>query len=278
MARTLAEADVHGVSLMRSALEHAVVTGHAIIAGRVFVPLTTGRTATEHAVRSQYLPDSNVSDLERASRRMNEWLHAIQEREWQRMGIVSAGHPGAGDIEDGARQLRLVEERVAALGLTLRENRKGRQVAELEARPGPMLLSERYLSDAEANGVTTATFKAKHAVTHGLEKGLLSASVEAPSSYEVQLMRPQQPVPGDLAYLLMQVPLSAFNSTRSMAVLPEIRGQMAFPLHELSKIRPAKLDRRAAAVSASLDDVAPERSRTGLFGAIDGSGSGEPLR
>lgn len=274
LARTLAEADVHAVSLLRSALEHAVVTAQAISAGRAFVPLTTGRTATEHAVRAQYLFDAEAPRLERAARRMNEWLFAIEEREWQRKGIVAASHPGADQIEDSSRQLRLVEERVAALGLGLEKSRNGRRhISGYEERPGPMVLSERYLSDADAHGVTTAIFKTKHAFMHGLETGLLSASVEVPSSFEVQLMRPQQMPVGDLAFSLLQVAFSAFNATRAMAVRFERGGDGDVAWGRLIKNRESLLETWAAPISSGLDEMAPDRPRTGLFGPL---GNPEP--
>ena len=172
-------------------------------------------------------------------------------------------------MQDSSDQLGFIDARAAALGLTLDGKGAKRHVVEVERRPGPMELGERYLSDAEAFGVTTAAFRTKNAFTHGLEIGLLAATVAVPSSYDAQLMQPQQMAVGELAFATMSVPLAVFNATRAMARrFDRIRdGDPAWT--RVLRVRDNLVEAWAAPISADLDEIAPNRPRTGLFGPLE---------
>jgi hypothetical protein len=62
---TLAEADVHAVLLMRSALAHADVVGRAVSQRRPFLPHSVGRIVVELGLRAQYLMDREATPMER---------------------------------------------------------------------------------------------------------------------------------------------------------------------------------------------------------------------
>lgn len=268
LARTLAEADAHAVLLLRSGLEHAVIVAQALSSGRAFVPLTVARTAAEHCLRAQYLLDPEVAGLERAGRRLNDWLYAVTESERQRVAIVKAGHPRSEEIKDATEQLAKVDDRAAELGLTVSGKDDRRHIVGVERRPTPMVLGERYLSDPAAFGVTSTVFRTKNAVTHGLETGLLAAAVEVSTSYEVQSMKPQQMEVGLLAFSVMSVPLAVFNATRAMAVRFG-RGGGDPRWEKVVRVRDELTEVWGAAISAHLDEIAPDRPRTGLFGPLE---------
>uniref|UniRef100_UPI00286E7399 hypothetical protein n=1 Tax=Nocardioides sp. TaxID=35761 RepID=UPI00286E7399 len=75
---------------MHSGLEHAAVTGQLLAAGRVFLPHTVARTASEHLLRAQHLVDPTATPEERRRRRLNEWAYAAVESDYRRQGLISS--------------------------------------------------------------------------------------------------------------------------------------------------------------------------------------------
>ena len=176
--------------------------------------------------------------------------------------------PGPEEIRDIAEQLEKISRRSRELGLSVTGRDDRRHVAGRERRPGTMVLSERYLSDPEAMGVTTAIFRSTSAVMHGTETGLLAAAVETPTSYEVQSMKPQQMRVGSLAFATMSVPLAVFNATHAMAVRFD-RGGGEANWEKLIRVRDHLIGVWSDAISAYIDEVAPDRPRTGLFSPLE---------
>jgi hypothetical protein len=79
LSQTVLEADMQGALLVRTSLEHLVTLAEAISRRRAWVPHTVARTAIEHALRARHLLDPQATDLQRAARRLNEWMYAISE-------------------------------------------------------------------------------------------------------------------------------------------------------------------------------------------------------
>jgi hypothetical protein len=94
LALTIVEADTHAVLVVRSALEHTAAVAESIARERPFLPHSIGRTAVEHALRAMHYLDDQATDKERAARRLNELLYAIEEAERLNIGVIEHGYLG----------------------------------------------------------------------------------------------------------------------------------------------------------------------------------------
>lgn len=231
-ARTLTEADVQGLMLVRSGLEHALATGASISGGRAVLPHTLGRTALEHLLRAQHLLDENAEPPERIERRLNEWLYAIVESDYRRQGLIGTPHFAALGLDaqdlgaDKATLLESVEQRAAALGLSITDRPSGKKikvprVAGSRGRASTMALAETYTAGG-AVGFPSFTLRGHSASVHGTEIGLLGsfASSALPDDQlgGVILPEPKPMEVPSLAFSLLGVLLSVVNVTDSLRV------------------------------------------------------------
>ena len=113
-------------------------------------------------------------------------------------------------------------------------------------------------------------YRTNTAFMHGLEIGLLAATVAVPSSYAPQLMQPKQMAVGELAFTTMSVPLSVFNAKRAMGRRFERIREGDAAWVKVLKLRDELVETWSAPISADLDEIAPDRPRTGLFGPLTG--------
>lgn len=245
-ARTLTEADVQAITLVRSGLEHVIATAQSISAGRALLPHTLARTATEHLLRAQHLLDETASPDDRIQRRLNEWLYAITESGQRRQGLVNSdviATAGLTPDDLGLSQSDLLQEaheRAAAVGETITERDpqgKRTRYPRVEGTPGrlsTMRLAEIYTA-GEARGIPSFTMRNLSATVHGTEIGVLQsfsdAAPEDPSLGDVIVPEPIQLDPPTLAFSLLGVLLSLLNTTDS------IRVRFGWPNH-------SKADRR----------------------------------
>lgn len=63
------------------------------------VPETVARTVVEQSLRALYQLSDRASPEERAERRLNEWLYAIDESERLQQAILDYEHPNAEGVE-----------------------------------------------------------------------------------------------------------------------------------------------------------------------------------
>lgn len=224
LERTCHEADAHGITLLASGLEHARYTAAVISAQQPFTPHTIGRTAAEHLLRATWFLDEEVDERTRAVRRLNEWLYAIAEARYQRIGIQKAGHPGAESLPDIAMEFRKVAERAVAIGMSTTTSVKKPKVVGTDGRPGTMWLAEHYLArGGDGAGVPEFLFRNGSAVMHGAETGLLASTGESAAPASALIGRPTIMRADNLAFSLMAVPLASHNALR--AVVRRLGGQ-----------------------------------------------------
>lgn len=230
-ARTLCEADVQAVTLMHSGLEHAAVTGQLLAAGRVFLPHTAARTASEHLLRAQHLVDPTTTPEERRRRRLNEWAYAAVEADYRRQGLISSVLKTA-DWVDPEEPLDLgkskkelfaeIAERATAIGEELFIGGKHAnlpRVAGTDGRLSTMRLAELYTA-GDASGIPSFTMRGHSAVTHGTEIGILSHfaedAPEDPNLGGVIVPRPEALDVASTAFSLLGVLLACLNATDAM--------------------------------------------------------------
>lgn len=230
-ARTLCEADVQAVTLMHSGLEHAAATGQLLSAGRVFLPHTVARTASEHLLRAQHLVDPTASPKERRQRRLNEWAYAAVESDYRRRGLTSSILKTA-DWVDPDEPLDLgkskeelfaeISERAADIGegmLTKGRYAKLPCVVGTDGRLSTMRLAELYTAGG-ATGIPSFTMRGHSAVTHGTETGILGHfAADAPEDRKlggVIVPRPEALDVAATAFSLLGVLLACLNATDAM--------------------------------------------------------------
>jgi hypothetical protein len=264
---TLTEADVHGVTLLRSALEHVDAVGSAVSGRRAYLPVTIGRSAVEHALRVQHLLDADEAPLTRARRRLDEWLYAVTESGFQRVGIQKASHPGSESMPDESAMVERIRLRAQELGFEMvKQKRTGYRVSE-RGRASTMRLAEDHLGAGGA-GVPRFLIQNHGAVVHGVETGLL-ASAKDREDPETGLNVPEPAIadPPALAFGLMCVPLSAINAVRAVVLRFGWPDEGA-PARRYMRDRDRLLEQWERAVTGYLDEHAPDRPRSGVFGEL----------
>lgn len=213
---TLVESDVHATLLLRSALAHIDEVGRAVGKRQPFLPLSTGRVALEHSLRCLHLMDVDLTDAERAERRLDELLYAITESDRRRLGFAQRANIDLEQIPDTASTLQEVQERATALGLTITTTSNARRVSAL-GRPSTMRLAEQYLS-GEYPGVLELLLRGHGAIVHGLETALL---VSATDTYDpdtgLSMPIPALSEPPVLAFELLGLPPAIDNAFSSIA-------------------------------------------------------------
>jgi len=187
LALTITEADSHSALLVQSSLEHAGAAAHYISRSSPFVPHSIARTAIEHGLRAMHYMDDRATELERAARRLNEWLYALQESAWLRKGIVAAGHEGAEELPDERPMLDRILARANALGLESKQTKQWWTVGP-EPRASTMSIAERYLGSEGAQGVVSMVMRGHAGMDHGVETALLGMT--EPGSTAPILERP----------------------------------------------------------------------------------------
>lgn len=262
LTATCAEADAHAALLVQSSLEHSEAVALFISRRSPVLPHSVGRTAIEHAVRALYFLDPTVDEPERAARRLNEWLYALEETQRRRVGIVRAGHPGAELMNDEAPMRERIFVRATELGLTVNHTRKGAYVGD-KPRASVTDLAEQYLSAPGGEGVSGAALRLHAGMVHGLETALLSASEHG----EREGRRVATPKPMDpplLAFHLMGVLVATVNAIRGLAARFDwdMEGRAA---EVLAAKQAGAMDTWQLAIRKYLDEVAPDRERTGVF-------------
>jgi len=210
---TLTEADVEAVLLIRSALAHADEVGRAISGRRPFLPQSIGRTAVELALRALHLADENATPAERAERRLNNLLYTITEGERRRQGYARKGNLSL-DSDPHAPD---VEERIAALGLTVTDTKNGGRHVGERPRPSTMALAETYLAGSYA-GVPEFLVRGHGANIHGIETALLASTTgEFDPTTGITMPSPVLRDTPTLAFELLGIPLSLDNAFRAVA-------------------------------------------------------------
>lgn len=214
---TLTEADVHAVMLVRSALAHADEVGRAISGRRPFLPQSIGRTAVELALRALHLTEESATPAERAERRLNDLLYAITESERQREGYAKKANLSPDEVGDMAHARAEVEQRAAALGLTITNTKNGGRRVSARVRPSTMALAETYLSGSHA-GIPEFLVRGHGANIHGIETALLASTTgQFDPTTGITMPNPVLRDPLNLAFELMGVPLSLDNAFRAVA-------------------------------------------------------------
>lgn len=264
---TLAEAEAHGVLLVRSALEHASAVATAISSRRPFLPHSIGRTALEHALRAHHLLDPDATSIERVGRRLDEWLYAVTESGYRRIGIVKAGHPGSEDVQDETVMVERIRIRAASLGLDVVKGQRDDYRVTPTGRASTMSLAESQLGAGGA-GVPTFLIRNHAAVAHGVETGLLACAVDGIDlETGINVPEPMIAEPPDLAYGLMCVPLAMVNAIRALSLRLEWE-QSDTRWRDYTRDHARLIETWERAVELSLDAVAPDRPRTGIFGEV----------
>ncbi|MCW2767698.1 MAG: hypothetical protein JWO11_3657 [Nocardioides sp.] len=262
---TLAEADVHAVLLVRSALAHADVVGRAISQRRAFLPHSVGRIVVELGLRAQYLMDGEATPLERAERRLDDLMYAISEKERQRSVFARKAKLNDVDVADNAEVLARVRERVVALGFTISKTKSGGLRVSEKGRPGTGTLAEKYLS-GEFAGVGEFLVRGHAANIHGMETALIDATID--QFDPLTGINMPDPTLGDspiVALALMGVPLTLANAFRSVGARFEWPA-LGKAWEAWDRKHETLLHLWATTVDALPDDVPP--TVMGLFGGI----------
>lgn len=261
LSRTLIDAEGSACLLMESCLEHVDAAARAIGANRPLLPHSVGRTAFEHALRALHMLDDRASDLERATRRLNEWLYAVSEAKRLRADLIAYGHPGAEGSDDHSGVEARIRERAEGLGLTLSSGAEVRILGT--KRASTMELAERYLAGDGGDGLPKTHSRWYASVDHGVETGLLRACEVVQTSSGVGIARAVAMPPAQLAYELQSVPMAMVNGM-------QLLGRQWCWSDEDAAAGVVKAANRMwdvwhAAIGSFLDDFAPGRERTGLM-------------
>lgn len=234
LARTVAEAEVHAVALVRSGLEHADLVSRTVARGLAYAPHTVARTAEEHLLRalhylvtSQHGEIGSVEDQRAiAEVRLNQVLSNLNESERLHFGVLKSewGHlVDQQSIDDQWTQCRAIAE---ALGWAIDSNRNVARLAHTPSgRISTMTLASMYLADVDTSEfdgrVLTQLIARTHgSAAHGYETGLLSSTRIEPRddlAFAALTIEPEQMEVGKLTFDLMLVPLCVVNVVESLA-------------------------------------------------------------
>ena len=261
---TLTEAEAHAGLLVRSGLEHSSALATSIAKRQAYVPHALARTAQEHLLRAFHHLDLAAPPQERAVRRLDEWLYALSESGYRRMGVVKAGHPGADQVPDESAMLDRIKERAHALGIELKRARGSYRASE-RGRASTMQLAEQHLNAGGGDGVPAFMTRNLAAVTHGVETGLLASADERVVAEAATSFSPKILDPPTLAYALLPVPLVLVNAVGELARTFDWE-QQSRQWASYDRATQKMLDAWQRAVALYLDDIAPERKRTGILG------------
>lgn len=215
LGATCADADGHAALLVQSSLEHAEAVAHYITRRSPVLPHTIGRTAVEHAFRALHYLDPEADELERATRRLNEWLYALEETGRRRQGIVEAAHPGADHMPDELPMRERIFAKAADLGLKVTRSR-GNYYVGSQPRRSTMWLAERYLSAMGGEGVASAAMRLLAGMDHGVETALLSSAAYAAEPTGFKIHRLGAMATPFIAFCLMAVPVASINAIRAL--------------------------------------------------------------
>ena len=264
---TLAEGEAHGVLLVRSALEHTSAVATAISSRRPFLPHSIGRTGLEHALRAHHLLDPDETPTVRAGRRLDEWLYAVTESGYRRIGIVKAGHPNSENLPDEEVMVERIRIRAVSLGMEMVKAGKAGYRVTQTGRASTMRLAESQLGAGGA-GVPAFLIRNHAAVAHGVETGLLASAVDRIDlDTGTNVPEPTIAEPPDLAYGLMCVPLAMLNAVRALSLCLEWE-ESDSRWRDYTRDHARLIQTWERAVELSLDAVAPDRPRTGIFGDV----------
>jgi hypothetical protein len=252
------------LSASRSALDHADAVAHYITRGSPFLPHSIGRTAIAHGLRAMHYLDDQADELERAARRINEWLYALEESARRRKGIVAAGQPGADTMQDEQPILDRMVSRAEALGLPVTKGGQPWHVGD-ECRWSTMKLAERYLSGTGGGGVASMVMRSHAAMDHGVETALLGTVADQLGPHGVNVFQPSPMEVPRLAFILMGVPLTSISAIRAL------HHHYGWPsddraAREAAKEQALTIEIWQRAIAEYPDEDAPERPRTGIFG------------
>lgn len=233
LARTVAEAEVHAVALVRSGLEHADLVSRTVARGLAYVPHTVGRTAEEHLLRAlHYLVTTRAEELGSvddqraiAEVRLNQVLANLNESERLQSGLLGSDWSNVVNrqtVDDQWERCRGITE---ALGWEIERKRAPRLAHTKDGRLSTMNLASIYLADQDTSDfdgrVLTQLIARTHGSTaHGYETGLLSSTRVEPRddlAFAALTIEPEQMEVGKLTFDLMLVPLCVGNTVDALA-------------------------------------------------------------
>lgn len=234
LARTVAEAEVHAVALVRSGLEHADLVSRTVARGLAYAPHTVGRTAEEHLLRAlHYLVTSRAEELGSiddqraiAEVRLNQVLSNLHESERLQSGLLESDW---GDVvnrqtvDDQWDRCRAIAK---SIGWAIERTRQVARLAHTpKGRLSTMTLASTYLADQDTSlfdgRVLTQLIARTHgAIAHGYETGLLSSTrmeTRDDLAFAALTIEPEQMEVGQLTFDLMLVPLCVGNTVDALA-------------------------------------------------------------
>lgn len=233
LARTVAEAEVHAVALVRSGLEHADLVSRTVARGLAYAPHTVGRTAEEHLLRAlHYLVTTRAEQLGSADDqraiaevRLNQVLANLNESERLQSGLLGSDWSDIVDRQAVEDQWDRCREITEALGWEIEPKRAARLAHTKDGRLSTMNLASIYLADQDTSNfdgrVLTQLIARTHGSTaHGYETGLLSSTRVVPRedlAFAALTIEPEQMEVGALTFDLMLVPLCVGNTVDALA-------------------------------------------------------------
>lgn len=234
LARTVAEAEVHAVALVRSGLEHADLVSRTVARGLAYAPHTVGRTAEEHLLRAlHYLVTTRAEELGSADDqraiaevRLNQVLANLNESERLQSGLLGSDWSDIVNRQTVDDQWARCREVADALGWEVERTRGAARLAQTkEGRLSTMNLASIYLVDQDTSHfdgrVLTQLIARTHGSTaHGYETGLLSSTRLEPRddlAFAALTIEPEQMEVGKLTFDLMLVPLCVGNTVDALA-------------------------------------------------------------
>lgn len=232
LATTVAEAEVHAVTLIRSGLEHTDVLCRAVTRGLAYVPHTVARTAEEHLLRAlHYLDTDRVQDLgshedlvATAEIRFNQLLVNCTESERLTGGLDGSPWAQTADKTTVAEQWIDLERRAEVLGWSFTRGKRAK-LTHTNGRCSSMQLAADYLSGPtteQMNGaaLTQVLARSRGSVAHGFETGLFVFTRIEPRGdlpFAALTLEPQQVPTGALAFQLMTIPMCVGNAVDALA-------------------------------------------------------------
>lgn len=253
LARTVAEADVHAITLVHSGLEHANLVARTVSRGLAYTPHTIARTTEEHLLRAlHYQVTDRIAELGSkddqlaiAEVRFNQVLSNLSESGRLTGGLAATEWAAFTNDDVVAEQWRETRSRIDALGWKIETRRGIGKLAHTAGRASTMELAAKYLADEDdsvVNGqaITQLIIRTRGSASHGYETGLLSSTRLEPLGdlpFAALTIEPRQMEVGELMFSLMTVPISVANAIDALAARFGWTQSVEFRRYETKKSR-----------------------------------------